>query len=87
MGSCAAAGLGYVEVGGVGVSCKDHVAGTVGDAIVGIGGEVSKELEHVSVCVIGGGGLLLGELAEGYQEFVVDGLGIIADGSDELLDA
>ena len=25
--------------------------------------------------------------SEGYQEFVVDGLGIIADGSDELLGA
>ena len=30
---------------------------------------------------------MLGELAEGYKEFVVDGSGIIADGSDELLDA
>ena len=44
----------YVEVGGVGVSCKDHVAGTVGDAIVGIGGKEIKELVHVSVCVAGG---------------------------------
>ena len=42
MGSCAAAGLGCIEVGGVGVSCKDHVAGAVGDAIVGICGEVIK---------------------------------------------
>ena len=87
MGSCAAAGLEYVEVGGVGVSCKDHVAGKVGDAIVGIGGKASKELEHVSICVICGGGLLLGKLAEGYQEFFVDGSGIIVDGFDELLDA
>ena len=53
MGSCAAAGLRYVKVGSVGVSCKDHVSGAVGDAIVGIGGKVIKELEHVSVCVIG----------------------------------
>ena len=30
---------------------------------------------------------MLGELAEGYQDFVVDVSGIIADGSDELLDA
>ena len=30
---------------------------------------------------------MLGKLAEGYQEFVVDGSGIIADGSNELLDA
>ena len=87
MGSCAAAGLGYVGVGGVGVSCKDHVAGAVGNAISRIGVEVIKELEHVSVCVIGGQGLLLGKISEGYQDFVVDRLGIIADGSDKLLDA
>ena len=87
MGSCATVGLVYVEVGGVGVACKDHVADAVGDAIFGIGGKVIKELEHVSVHVIGGGGLLLGNLAEGYQEFVVDDSGIISDGSDELLDA
>ena len=31
--------------------------------------------------------MLLGELAEGYQEFVVDGSDIIADGSDKLWDA
>ena len=30
---------------------------------------------------------MLGELAEGYQEFLVDGSGIIADGSDNFLDA
>ena len=36
------------------MSCKDNVAGAVGDAIVGIGGKVIKELEHVSVCVVGG---------------------------------
>ena len=29
----------------------------------------------------------MGELAEGYQEFVVNYLGIIADGYDNLLDA
>ena len=31
--------------------------------------------------------MFLGKLAEGYQEFVVDDLGIIADGSDKFLDA
>ena len=30
---------------------------------------------------------MLGELADGYSEFVVAGSGIIVDGSDELLDA
>ena len=55
------------------MSCKYHIAGAVGYVIVGIGDKVIKELEHVSVCVVGGRGLLLGELAEGCQEFVVDG--------------
>ena len=30
---------------------------------------------------------MLVKLSNGYQEFVVDGSGIIADGSDKLLDA
>ena len=30
---------------------------------------------------------MLGKLDEGYQEFVVDSLSIITDGSDKLLDA
>ena len=68
------------------MSCKYCVAGAVGDAIGVVYCKVIKELEYVSVCVVGGWGLLLGELNEGYQEFVVDGLGIIADGSKELLD-
>ena len=36
------------------MSCKDHVDGAVCDAIAGIGEELIKELEHVSVCVFGG---------------------------------
>ena len=36
------------------MSCKYHVAGAVGDVIIGIGGKVIKELEYVSVCVVGG---------------------------------
>ena len=48
------------------MSCKDHVAGAVGDTIVRIGGKVIKELEHVPVCVVGGSGLFLGDLTEGH---------------------
>ena len=40
MGTCAAAGFAYVEVGSIGVACKYHVAGTVGDAVVRISGKV-----------------------------------------------
>ena len=54
MGSCTTDGLLYVEIGSVSVSYKDYVPGSVVDAIVGIGGKVIKELEHVSICVVGG---------------------------------
>ena len=36
------------------MSCKYHVAGAVVDSIFGMGGKLIKELEHVSVCVVGG---------------------------------
>ena len=36
------------------MSCKGHVAGAVGDAIVAIGDTVIYELEHLSVCVVSG---------------------------------
>ena len=48
------------------MSCKYHVAGGVGNAIVRICGKVIKDLERVSISVVGGRGLLLGKLAEGY---------------------
>ena len=35
------------------MSCKFHISGAVGDDIVGIGGKLIKELENVSVCVVG----------------------------------
>ena len=66
---------------------KDHVAGPVGDAAVGVGSEVVEELEHVNVGFLCGRGLLLGKIAEGYQEFVVDCSGVVPDDDDELLDA
>ena len=40
MVACAAAGFAYVEVDSVGVACKYHIAGMVGDAAVGISGKV-----------------------------------------------
>ena len=54
MAACAATGFGYVEVGSVCMSCKYHVAGAVGDAVVGIGDKSIKELDYVPVCVVGG---------------------------------
>ena len=87
VGASAAARFADVEVRGVCVAAKDHAAGTVRDAIVGICSEVIEELEHVSVGILCGRGLLLVELAQGDEELVVDGAGVVADGANELLDA
>ena len=54
MGVYTAAGIYYVEVGSVVLYCKYCVAGAGGDAVVGVGGKVIKELEHVPVFVVGG---------------------------------
>ena len=74
-----AVGFADVEVGGVGVAGAYHVAGPVGDAVVGVGGQAVKELEHVDVGGLCGRGLLLGEAAEGHKEFVVDSSGVVLD--------
>ena len=86
-GARTAAVVADVEVGGVGVAGEYHVAGPVGDAVVGVGSEVVDELEHVGVGVLCGRGLLLGKIAEGYNEFVIDCLGVVLDCADELLGA
>ena len=44
MGTGAAAGFAGTEVAGIGVGREDHVAGSVGNAIIGIGSTVVKEL-------------------------------------------
>ena len=54
VGASAAACFADVEVRGVCVAAKDHAAGTVRDAIVGICSEVIEELEHVGVGVLCG---------------------------------
>ena len=64
-----------------------HVAGQVGDAVVGVGGQVVKELEHVNVGGFCGKGLLLGKVVESYEEFVVNCSGVVSDCANELLDA
>ena len=89
VGASAAARFANVEVCGVGVAGKDHVAGAVCDAFIGVRGEVVQELKHVGVGVgvFRGRRLLLTELAQGNNDFVVDGAGVVPDGANELLDA
>ena len=54
VGASAAARFANVKVYGVGVAGKDHVAGAVGDAVIGVCGEVVQDLEHVDVGVFCG---------------------------------
>ena len=63
VGARAATGFADVELGGGGVAGEYHVAGPVGDVVIGVGGNVVKKLEHVDVSVLCGRGLLLGEIA------------------------
>ena len=72
VGARAATGFADVEVGGVGVDAEYHIAGPVGDVVVGVGGKVVEKFEHVDVGGLCERSLLLGELAEGYKDFVVD---------------
>ena len=82
----ATTGFADVEVRGVGVAGQYHVAGPVGHAIVGEGVQVVKELEHVDVGGFYGRGLLLGEIAEDYEEFVVGCAGVVSGCADDMLD-
>ena len=48
-----------------------HGAGAVEDAVVGVGGEVVKELTEVGLGELGGCGLCGSKVAEGDKELVV----------------
>ena len=72
MGTSAAAPLGLVEVPGIGVDGKQHAAGAVCDAVVGVGGDVVQELVDGGASGLGGGSLLGADGAEGDKEFVVN---------------
>ena len=68
------------EVAGIGVCCKDHDAGLVGDPVVGVCGDVVEQL-------IDGGGLLGSDFTEVDEEFVVDGSRIEEEDADDALDS
>ena len=57
MSASATARTGDVEIRGVGVNCEDHGAGSVEDAVVGVGGEIVEEFAEVSLGELGGSGL------------------------------
>ena len=58
------AGFRLVEVRGVVVVCKDHVAGVVGDDGIGVRGCIIEKLCHLLHCLFSWAGLLGGNGAE-----------------------
>ena len=79
--------MGNVDICGVGVGEEDHGAGSVEDAVVGVGGEVVKELTEVGLDELSGCGLCGSKVAEGEEELVVYCKTIIQEGADYGLDS
>ena len=63
------------------------MAGTVGDAIVGVRGAVVKKLSYFRVGGGGGCSLFGANFTECMEELVVDVGGIVEEGSYDALDA
>ena len=66
---------------------EDHVAGSVGDAIVGVGGTVVQELVDFVVGAAGGRRLFGVDVTESMEEIVVYGAGVVEEGTGNALDA
>jgi len=61
-----------IEVGGIGVGCKDHAALTVDDAIMGISGAVVQKMIKPGVGGFCGCCLLGANFTEGMKKLVVN---------------
>ena len=87
MGTSAASGLVNIKVGNIRVSGENHVAGPVGDAIIGVGGSIVQELIDFVVGAAGCGSLFGANVVESMEEFVVNGTGIVEQGANDALDS
>ena len=87
MSAGATASTGDVKIRGVGVGREYHDAGSVEDAVAGVGGEVVEELTEVGLCDLGGCGLCGSKVAEDDEELVVYCAIIIQEGADDVLDS
>ena len=72
-----AAGAQLSEEAGIRVGRKDHGAGTVGDVIIWVGGNIVQELDDGRAGGLGGGSLLGAQFAEGDKEFVIHCMAIV----------
>ena len=62
------------------------MAGSVGDAIVGVGGVVVQKLCDFNIGGGGSGGLFSANFAECMEKFVVNGTGVVEEGSHDAVD-
>ena len=85
MGSDTAVAFGLIVESSIGVYCEDHAAGTVDGTVVGIGGNIIKELGDCRCCCFCCCCLLGSNGIERDQEFVVDGSCIIKESSYDAL--
>ena len=83
MSAGATASTGDVNISGVGVGGEDYGAGLVGDAVVGVGGEVVEELTEVGLGELGVCGLCGCKVAEFDKDLVVYCASIIQEGADD----
>ena len=66
---------------------KDHVAVTIGDAVIMLGRVVVEELFDAGVGDLCVSSLLGDYFAEGVHEFVINRANIVEDGANDALDA
>ena len=69
------------------MGAEDHIAGSVDNTIVWIGGDVVKEVIDCCESFFGGCGLAGTDGAECDKEFVVHGTGVVEKATDDGLDA
>ena len=81
----AAAGLGFREIGGVGVNFEAHATGVEANSGVGVGSGIVEEMGNGFSC--GFGGSSRGNGAEGHQHGGVDGSRIVQEDTDNFLDS
>ena len=84
--TCAAARFWFGQIGRVAVDMQDHVAGTVAEFGVGIGGTIVEEMDHLDGGGFRSNGLGGRQVAEDVEHGGVDGPRIIEELSHDTLE-
>ena len=87
VGTDAATCLAEIEVCCVCMSAKDNITGSINNAVLGIGGDIIKQLCDGMVCAFCGGCLLRADFIKYHKDFFVDCTCIVQETSYYLLDA